>query len=73
MSCNLAVAQEPIKVKTELQTCREDLAVEQGVAEKLYAMVKESTPQPKSDSLVELQKKYDDLIEQFNQNVRRAQ
>lgn len=69
LAASLASAQETIKAKTDLQGCQEDLAVEQKVAVGLYDLLQQSAPQPKSESLEELQKKYDALVAKFNANV----
>lgn len=61
---SLASAQQPIKVKTELQTCKEDLAMYTKMSDELYTIVK-ATPSDVTD----LQTKYDDLVRRFNENV----
>jgi hypothetical protein len=63
-----AVAQEPIKVKTELQTCREDSATQYTSIEKYMTLTHEIEASDKA-KIAELQKKYDDLAKQFDENV----
>lgn len=60
----LSSAQQPIKVKTELQTCKEDLEMQTRLADGLYAIVKSTPP-----DAIELQKRYDDLVRRFNANA----